>query len=166
MTVSDWTQRVAGEYRDLLIDHLEQTARWREDVAERFPDDPRNTNCALALRDAADYVRGLGEDAKPLQPYLDFHDELSTWATFGDDPPSILDFGDGFPASRFFFSVRLGNPTPRDFDRLLNDIHTQMLNQWREALDEEGASQPPSSLVDYFAGCGVPLWDDEDGDEA
>ena len=45
---------------------LENQARWRETVAEDYPDDVRNTRAADALRGLAAYVRELPADDRRL----------------------------------------------------------------------------------------------------
>lgn len=156
---------VALQYRDAIAAELDNAADWRWNRAHKFPDDARNARASGALRVAAEYVRELDRDAEPLQPFLDFHGHLSSWAHGSDDPASILPTPSGWElCKRFFFDNGTREPTRRDFDRLLDGIHREMLEVWREGLTDDGASIPPASLVEYFVEQGVPLYDSEDED--
>ena len=153
----------------LLADYFESTAAWRLSRAEVFPDDLRNQRCATALTAAAAHVRKLDEDETlgPLGGFWRFLDELNCWVRYGDATPVDV-FGpdgppDGRAASRFCFDNGTAEPTLRDFNRLIDDVFEEVLDDWRTGI-EEGIDQPPGGLVELFAECGVPLWENEEED--
>ncbi|HEX7099374.1 MAG TPA: hypothetical protein VF377_09025 [Acidimicrobiia bacterium] len=50
---------MADNIREAVASYFEQVARWRDEKAEDYPDDPRNLRAADGLREAAAYVRSL-----------------------------------------------------------------------------------------------------------
>ncbi len=75
-----------------IIESLEHKAEWREDVAERFPDDERNTDAAKDLRSLAGQVCALQrsraeicqqiEDLENSLADTDSSDLYSFWSDF------------------------------------------------------------------------------------
>jgi hypothetical protein len=57
--------RPSDALRQWLVEHIDDTARWRTDKAEQYPDDIRNVHSAQALRDAAALLRAMDEDDLP-----------------------------------------------------------------------------------------------------
>lgn len=151
----------AETYRGILADHLDETARWREDKPEQFPEDARNARSAAALTAAAEYLRSIEDPVGNLavRRYAEFDDELSSWTSV--DPVGLIDPGE--VAGRFFFDNGQRQPTPHDFDALLLRVFDETLRSWREHI-QDGIDQPPRSLVEFFRDNGVPLWEDEADD--
>lgn len=56
------TRRAATDARAALADYVQATARWREMVAEDYPDDDRNRHSVEALDDLAEWVLRLPDD--------------------------------------------------------------------------------------------------------
>lgn len=56
------TRRAATDARAALADYVQTTARWREMVAEDYPDDDRNMHSVETLDDLAEWVRRLPDD--------------------------------------------------------------------------------------------------------
>jgi hypothetical protein len=48
--------------QEVVFDYFVQQAEWRERKAKEHPEDSRNNKSAFALRQLADYVRGLSAD--------------------------------------------------------------------------------------------------------
>jgi hypothetical protein len=153
----------AAQYRELLADHLEETAGWRRAKAEQHPEDERNANSAQALDLAAEYVRGLPDDHRALRPFEAFDAELYEWN--GLDPAAIFAaVEERREASKFRFARgAYSKPTTRDVDALVLKVYEETLRGWRDAI---GISQPPGTLVKLFEEHGVPLWDEDGGDDA
>jgi hypothetical protein len=154
---------LAREYRPLLVEMLEDVARWREHKASVFPDDERNARCAAALRAAAEYVDTLPDDHDGLIPFARLHVEIEDngWASL---PPREMLGDKSRVAGRFFFDKRSDQPGQRDFDHLLDEMYTEQLEQWREGI-EQSNDQPRGTLVSFFEGEGVPLWAEEDDED-
>jgi hypothetical protein len=146
-----------AQYRELLADLFTQTAQWRREKAELYPDDVRNVNCATALEAAAEYVRGLPDDYRSLQPFLEFDRQIYAWRGLA---PIELFVSSSDAAARFRFDRANVAPTPRDFDVLTARIYAELLEGWREAIQD--GEQPPASLARLFDEHGVPLWDDDE----
>jgi hypothetical protein len=49
--------------REAVVAYIRSTADWRDRKAEEYPDDERNARSATALREMADLVEQLPEDA-------------------------------------------------------------------------------------------------------
>lgn len=68
------------DVRERLAEYLEEQARWRADLADRFPDDPRNRSCSDATIQLAAWVRALPADDEDLLflDALDTSDDVAT----------------------------------------------------------------------------------------
>jgi hypothetical protein len=159
----------ATAYVRWLADVFESEAGWRERKAADHPGDGRHAYSATALRAAARYVRGLERplDHSGIRAFVEFDAELDKWVA-GKTPLQLVAerglgaAGDiGRSAGRFFFHLGSGQPSPRDFDRLIGQTFTDMLASWGESI-EGGLAQPPPSLVEFFDRHGTPLWADEE----
>jgi hypothetical protein len=118
-------------------------------------------------------VRGLTIEPEPegllivsrcdeLHPFVVLDTELSDWAHGPREPYEAL--GDLAraeitSAQQFFFNMRRTEPTKGGFDKLIASTFDDLLDEWRDRI-ENGSSQPPGSLVAYFADCGHALWDE------
>lgn len=155
----------AAAYAGWLADVFESEAGWRERKAADHPGDGRHAYSAAALRAAARYVRGIERplDHSGIRSFVEFDAELDEWVA-GKTPLELVAerglgaAGDiGHSAGRFFFHLGSGQPSPRDFDRLIGQTFTDMLARWRESI-EGGPAQPPPNLVEFFERQGMPLW--------
>jgi hypothetical protein len=153
----------ARSYRDLLAEHYDDTARWREGKALQFPDDARNARSAGALRRAANFVRDLDPAHPAFGPFVQFDLEVTFWRpTLA--PSEIIGFGTDDPAGRFCFDNASVEPGPREFGSLIEKSYVSMLEDWRDAI-ESGIDTPPHALVELFKEADVPLWEEESDDE-
>jgi hypothetical protein len=162
--MSTTTAEAAKAWAQHLADVYEGTVWWRNQKAEQYPDDSRNIRCANALAAAVDYLRSLErpDTKKGLMLFVGFEDQLET-SQFNSDRWTIIS-SDGPAVARFFFDRGSGEPTDRDFDRLIVDTFYDTLRGWRDSI-ESGDMQPPGDLVRFFDEHHVPLWEDDDGDE-
>jgi hypothetical protein len=147
-------------YAAALADKLDQTAAWRREKAEQFPDDRRNGRCAAALTAAAEYLRS-GRGNRKLVGAIMLWDELDSWR--GIEAPEEVISED--VSGRFFFDNGTREPAEDDFDELITAMFRETLASWRESI-ESGIDQPPGSLVRLFDEWDVPLWEHDGKAEA
>jgi hypothetical protein len=159
----------AAAYSSWLAGVFESEAGWRARKAGDHPSDGRHAYSAAALRAAVKYVRAIERplDHDGIRAFVDFDAELDEWAA-GKTPLELVAerglgaAGDiGRSAGRFFFHLGTAQPRARDFDRLIGQTFTDMLNSWRESI-ERGPVLPPPSLAEFFDRQGMPLGADEE----
>lgn len=90
---------MADDIREAVASYFEQVARWRDEKAEDYPEDPRNRRAAAGLREAAAYVRSLD----PTDSRLVLIDQAQ--AGFEDDYPQFVPSreSEGWDVSQFRF---------------------------------------------------------------
>jgi hypothetical protein len=149
---------------------FENESAWRADRAREFPDDPRNVRASEALYGAAEWVRWILSTSATMKVagirgFVEFAEEIRGWQQAENDvviyvyDPSVTQ-----RAGRFFFDRRDTKPTAQDFDRLVSDCFTALLESWASGWrDSDVRMTPPGSLARIFADWDVQLWDD-DGD--
>jgi hypothetical protein len=160
----------AAAYVSWLADVFESEADWRTRKAADHPSDGRHAYSATALRAAAKHVRAIERplDHDGFRAFVDFDAELEQWDV-GKTPLELLAerglgaAGDiGRSAGRFFFHLGTAQPRAHDFDRLIGQTFTDMLDRWRESI-ERSPVQPPASLAEFFDRHGTELGADEHG---
>ncbi len=107
-------------------------AEWREHKAEEYPDDYRNTNTALALRELAKYVRSLPHDHQLLVA-LDTHvrvdDQETGWMASEEGSRR---------AGRFWgFEGGQGMPSEDDFETFLTEFVAAELDETLQLEKED-----------------------------
>jgi hypothetical protein len=123
--------------KESLLDILNSTARWREQVANRFPDDHRNLATAGALDALATYVRSLdGEDPR-----------FRTLEELASVYPGEIQFASQGEASAYLSHLRQAvTPAPPKavLDGLIRaaavDVVVQVAEEVREATDAADGS--------------------------
>jgi hypothetical protein len=128
-------------YREWLVEALESSAAWRRDVDSRFPDDPRNANCANALLEAADVVRQFSDNHPAFEAMAEIDREASEAGTdfFSQEGSGRSSF-----AGRYGFEQDLTPVTEESVNRLVREVVKEQEHELRETLawraieDEEG----------------------------
>jgi hypothetical protein len=62
------------DIRKMIADYLDETARWRQEKAEEYPDDARNGRCASVLREMAAEVRAMERSDPSLAVLESMHE--------------------------------------------------------------------------------------------
>jgi hypothetical protein len=151
-------ERLALVFHEILIERLEDQARWREAKADDWPGDPRNRNCAEALWTAADVVRQFEPHELPaVRSFVAFARLLESEG-IGGDPWGLVD--GSFIAGRFHFDNHRRSVTYVDVVGCLNDIFRRSLREYGEALEIEEVTP---RLCRYFETHGV-RFDEDDGE--
>jgi hypothetical protein len=135
--------RVPGPHdslRNWLVEHLVDTARWREDKAQEYPDDVRNGNSAMAIAEAADLLAAYEEKDLPdgfraIARLGELVNPVAWWDAFPWSP------GAGRAASRFGFERDPGDVTDDAVAQLLVDIYRGMLEDEAELFSDYSASE-------------------------
>ncbi|MCX6023341.1 MAG: hypothetical protein NTZ05_16760 [Chloroflexi bacterium] len=101
-------------YREVVLEAIEDQARWRAEKAREYPNDERNAQAAEGLRDLAAYVQALPEDGERLRLLHKY------WTI--DDEGGTSDMGmAGEEASRLLSRFRF-NHSHEDCDDLLEEL--------------------------------------------
>jgi hypothetical protein len=123
-----------NEARAWLASALEQSASWREEKAEEYPEDRRNGRAATALRGAAYYVRAAQASAGVQRIAELIHDSAASGI---DLPGPKCEFG--LPgteservAARYFFDHYGGSWNNESHEELLEDLYRAMLRDLRD----------------------------------
>ena len=172
VTDGDRSDAIYVAYRDLLVGLFVSEAALRRREAEEYPDDQRNLRSALALEAAAEYTRTLGVASETetlrivlrcdqLAQFVSFDMALNNWVRGDCTPREVFQLGSARCVSWFFLDNRGNQPTTRDFDELINDTFDELVEDWKQSI-EDGIHQPPDSLIAYFESCGHPLWEESD----
>ena len=149
-------ERLALVFHEILIERLEDQARWREAKADDWPGDPRNQNCAEALWTAADVVRQFEPHELPAVRSFVAFARLLEREGIGGDPWALAD--GSFIAGRFHFDGHRRDVAYVDVIGCLNEMFRQSLTGYADALEIEEVTP---GLRRYFKAHGVPLDEDE-----
>jgi hypothetical protein len=152
------TSSTALALRDWIAETFHSNATWRENVAERFPDDARNTRSTDALYAAEAYVRALEDlEASPgLRRFYVFVEMLDDYGggRWNTSPESLIH--SGRRTGRFGFDVE-----GSDYEAALSCLYDDSVEHWAELLGES-SDQPPGDVVRWFEGEGFPIWTGDD----
>jgi hypothetical protein len=141
---------VERRMRSWLSDALFDSAKWRQAKAQEYPDDPRNSNSATALLNAASYVRnpnhqgaGIFRMTQLLAACTEVEYELITEDNEYPGPKSER------VASRFGFDGDFTPSKDETHNQLLLDIFAASLEDLRDELEDE--VPPGSGLAELIA---------------
>lgn len=134
-----------GTARQLLCEHVEEKARWRESKASELADDLHHARSAEALMDLADYVRGLPDEDETLTRLEVVRD---SWG------PDASGWWGGEESDRMLTRLEFEHPGRPDFDTFLIAFAEVVEREERKRLDDLLATEVDSpevqALLDEF----------------
>jgi hypothetical protein len=112
-----------------LGERIRSQAEWRAAKSERYPDDPRNEQCAAWLSALADYVEHAPPVREPLATLIRLLAPYDADSWISKDGTSLL--------ARFGFTCTPAEPTAADFEALLTQLVEVEIAVSAEDVDDE-----------------------------